>query len=329
MLVNGTPFKAFGLTIHKVTRKLHLHEQYGIPLPDLLNPYRCGFVEGPSFTRLLDGLEGTRFNTIHVYLRLTDEGYRLPFPEECVPELEPRGFKLAISLPFHWLLFPGLDVIEEAVKRYRDLDALLMWVVGAEVFDYRFRVPFDLIDKVSALVGSLSDVPKTYGNMPFNNAPGSRFRLLGVETVDCTDAIGFFDFTPLQLLSMSEFILSSWWMVQGSFRPLVRKLISCWFSMYNAFMSLIPRSDGEYQTIDSNLGYAHMLKRQIRYAAAQGKPLVVAQAGLSDNVDFMRRQLAIVDSLPLAGYFYWNSGNLDPDYDGEIENVELLKVFCA
>ena len=92
-------------------------------------------------------------------------------------------------------------------------------------------------------------------------------------------------------------------------------------------MSLVPRSDGEYQTIDSNLGYRSMLSAQLRFARARGKPLVVAQAGLSDRPGFVRRQLEIAGSLPVDGFLYWNSGNLDPDYDGRIENRALLEVF--
>ena len=327
LLVDGEPFKVMALTIHKVTRKMANYNEYGVPLPDISNPYKSGFLDETSFVRLLDSIAGTRFNTIHAYLRLSDEGYVLPFPEACVQHLCARGLKLVISLPFHWIFFAGFESLKQAVLRYRNLEPLVMWVIGAEVFDGRFKVPFDLIAEVNSLVKSLSDIPTTYGNMPFNNSPGPLLRCTGARPVDCTDIIGYFDFTPLQLLSMSEFLLSSWWMVQDNFHPLFRKFLGFWFSMYNAFMSLMPRSNGEYQTIDSNLGFRRMLKSQLDFAARQGKPLILAQVGLSENPRFIAKQLGIMDALPLAGYSYWNSGNLDPDYDGRTEKTELLTVF--
>lgn len=327
LLVDGKPFKVMALAIHKVTRKMAHYHEHGVPLPDISNPYKSGFLGEASFTRLLDRLAGTRFNTIHAYLRLSEDAYLLPFPESCIQQLSARGLKLVISLPFHWIFFAGFESIEQAVLRYHNLEPLVMWVIGAEVFDGRFRVPFELIAEVNSLVKSLSDVPTTYGNMPFNNSPGPLLRCSGARPVDCTDIIGYFDFTPMQLLSMSEFLLSSWWMVQDNYRPLARRFLGFWFSMYNAFMSLMPRSNGEYQTIDSNLGFRHMLKGQLDFAARQGKPLMLAQAGLSDNARFISKQLGIVDALPVAGYSYWNSGNLDPNYDGSIEKTELLTVF--
>jgi hypothetical protein len=326
-LVDGEPFRVMALTVHKVTRKMANYRKYGVPLPDISNPYKTGFMDEASFVGLLDSVAGTRFNTIHAYLRLNEDGYLLPFPESCVEQLSARELKLIISLPFHWIFFAGFESIETAVKKYKNLEPLVMWIIGAEVFDGRFRVPFDLIAEVNSLVKSISDVPTAYGNMPFNNSPGPLLRCTGARPVDCTDIIAYFDFTPLQLLSMSEFILSSWWMVQDNYRPLARKLLGFWFSMYNAFMSLMPRSNGEYSTIDSNLGFRHMLKGQLDLASRQGKPLMLAQAGLSDNPKFIAKQLKILDTLPLAGYSYWNSGNLDPDYDGLIDNTELLAVF--